>query len=111
MRLFDLTTHALGGVVLSGAALVLTVDRIEGARAVVEWTDGTLTPIPIQLLPPHAREGDHLRLRWQRVRLRRRPKRLPDVSIPMDFSGESPRSAASPKPSHAPSCAPMEPSC
>ncbi len=45
---------------LSAAPLWVVVDRIEGERAVLEWSDGSLGEVPIKVLPPGTREGDRL---------------------------------------------------
>jgi len=57
----------------------VTVDRIEGDIAVIEWTAGALGDVPLVLLPPGTREGDQLRLQWRPVS----PDR-PDVQLPGD---------------------------
>ena len=44
---------------------VVTVDRIEGPYAVLEWDEVHVTEVPIYALPPHVEEGDRLVLRAQ----------------------------------------------
>lgn len=41
---------------------VVTVDRIDGSYAVLEWNDVQLTEIPVSALPPDVAEGDRLLL-------------------------------------------------
>ena len=47
---------------LFGAALVVTVDRVEAPYAVLEWPSGALGDVPLGLLPPGVAEGERLRL-------------------------------------------------
>lgn len=42
---------------------VVTIDRIEGPYAVLEWNDVQLTEIPVNALPPNAAEGDRFVVR------------------------------------------------
>jgi len=42
---------------------VVTVDRIEGPYAVLEWDEVHVTEVPVFALPPHVEEGDRLVLR------------------------------------------------
>ena len=42
---------------------IVTVDRIEGPYAVVEWRDATFTEVPIAALPSGTTEGARLLLR------------------------------------------------
>jgi len=39
---------------------VVTIDRIEGPYAVLEWNDVQITEIPVTALPPNVAEGDRL---------------------------------------------------
>lgn len=52
---------------LGGDATVVTVDRIEGAWAVVEWTADEVAPVPLSALPDGISEGEHLELAWRRT--------------------------------------------
>ena len=40
-----------------------TVDRIEGNWAIVEWTDGSFTDVPLTIFPRLPREGDSFSIR------------------------------------------------
>ena len=85
-----------------GAAATVTVDRIEGELAVVEWADTVWVAVPVSELPPGVAEGDRLRIRWHRAR--RRPRdRAERSSLP-----STPRSAVSSPPPHERIRAPQE---
>lgn len=51
----------------SPAVPTVTIDRIDGDMAVVEWSAGALGDVPLKLLPPGTREGDRFRLKWRPV--------------------------------------------
>ena len=51
----------------SPTAPTVTIDRIDGEVAVVEWSAGALGDVPMALLPPDTREGDRFRLKWRLV--------------------------------------------
>lgn len=50
-------------LVLFTLGSVVTIDRIDGAYAILEWDDVHVTEIPVVALPPNAAEGDRLVLR------------------------------------------------
>ncbi|MDP2312783.1 MAG: DUF3006 domain-containing protein [Pseudomonadota bacterium] len=63
---------------------IVTIDRIEGPYAVLEWGDVGVTEIPITALPSGAQEGDRIVLR---------ARTLPRSSVAR-HSGRRPRGAA-----------------
>ncbi len=63
---------------------IVTVDRIEGPYAVLEWDDAHITEVPVAALPPNVEEGD-------RIVLRARTLAPSSVTRP---SGRRPRGAA-----------------
>ena len=107
---------SLAGAALQGTLLMVTVDRVEADEVVVEWAEGTLSSLPVQLLPPGVQEGDRIRLRWRRTRPRgplpaRSHRPAPGLPIPDDFFVEATHGALSPPSSQAPECAHQEPAC
>lgn len=66
------------------AGLALTVDRIEGSWAVVEWADGSLSDLPLGLLPAGTHEGQRLVLYAQQPTDRppAQPQSRPAVASP-----------------------------
>ena len=42
-----------------------TVDRIEGSWAIVEWTDGSFTDVPLSIFPRRPKEGETFSIRLQ----------------------------------------------
>lgn len=63
---------------------VAIIDRIEGPVAVLEWNDIGITEVPVEILPPHAGEGDRVVLR---------ARTLPRTSVAR-CPGRGPRGAA-----------------
>lgn len=63
---------------------IVTVDRIEGPYAVLEWDDARITEVPVTALPPSVVEGDRIVLR---------ARTLPPSSVARP-SGRRPRGAA-----------------
>ena len=57
-------------LLFGGTSLHLTIDRIEGNIAVVEWDCGFFSELPHKLLPPASQEGSQLQLNltsWPRA--------------------------------------------
>ena len=46
---------------------VVTVDRIEGPYAVLEWRDASITEVPLSELPRGTSEGDRLVFQARRL--------------------------------------------
>jgi hypothetical protein len=72
-------------LVLFAVGTIVTVDRIEGAYAVLEWRDSNLTEVPITALPPGLHEGDRLLVRARTLppsSVARRPGRRPRGAAP-----------------------------
>ncbi|NOY26831.1 MAG: DUF3006 domain-containing protein [Oligoflexia bacterium] len=63
MSRWNLHLAGLLGAGTLAVALHLTIDRIEGDWAVVEWPDGTFSDLPLALFPTGTREGQSLVLR------------------------------------------------
>ena len=105
-------TLSVPGVLWWAASpLVLTVDRIEGPVAIVEWSTDLHIEVPVSLLPPGVHEGDQLRLRRRRPTRPSRGPAPPETDLPDDLFTEAPRGVVPPPPSHAPNCAHTEFSC
>ena len=106
-----LRNSSLARVALQGTLLVATVDRIEGEHAVLEWSEGSWSSLPVQLLPPGVREGDRLRLRLHRKRVRGLRTSPPQRTLPDDFFVESTHGVSIHPSSQAPQCAHPETPC
>jgi hypothetical protein len=100
--------HPIWGALL-GSTLVVTIDRIEADVAVVEWTEGLWSAVPVALLPVDTSEGDRLRIEWTREPPPP-PRALPAESPLPDFLS-TPHGVESPPSSDAPACASSETQC
>jgi|GEM_PF-5085422 len=90
----------------------VTIDRIEGDLAVVEWSADHPGHLPLQLLPAGVAEGDRLELRWRHTRRPRSPTPPASSPLPQDLDlSQTPRSVVSPPPNDTPTCVSKEPAC
>ena len=103
------TTRCTSLWLLLGSGIIVTIDRVEADQAVLEWTGGVRTPLPVVVLPDGIAEGDRLRVQWQRMPRATSPALPPQSPLP-DFS-EAPHPAGPTPPAQERPVASKEPPC
>lgn len=87
---------------LSPVRLDAVVDRIEPPMAVLEWSSGQLTDMPLALLPADVAEGCRLEVRLHRTRTGL-PLAAPPPALPVLETADGPIPLPLPFPSALPS--------